>query len=304
MGNQEKVNWSGYCLAVVTPFTEDLEVSERGHRENIQKLCQDGVHGIIVGGSTGEWYTLSVDEKRNLYRWAREEAPKGVYIIAGCQGLRLSEIIEAGQAAREAKADGVMISPPPYLGLSPEELYVFYKTIGEKIRLPIMLYNHPKRLGVNMTPDVLEKLCEIEWVVALKESWTDVLQEFRELALLKERLLIFAGFPDLHGLPSWTMGVAGFAGAPEAQVLGTEGAELWTSAERGDLSRARYLQFRQLALSDGIRGKGTWPAPLKAAMNLIGRRVGPPRPPVQPVQGANLEAIRNVLRSLDLPIKG
>ena len=167
-----------------------------------------------------------------------------------------------------------------------------------------MLYNHPIRIGVNMTPDVLDKLCEIEWVVALKESWTDVLQEFRSLALLKDRLRIFAGFPDLHGLPSWSMGVAGFAGAPEAQLLGREGPDLWNAAEQGDLERARELQFRQLKLSDGLRNKGTWPAPLKAAMNLLGKVVGPPRLPVLPVEGENLDAIRNLLQSLGLDVVG
>lgn len=298
--NNGKVDWRGSFVAVVTPFTEQGALDERAFGDNVRRMVDEGVDGIVVSGCTGESWSLSPDERVLLCRLALDAVGGRVPVIAGTGGVPTPSVVDLSQRAKEAGVAGVMILPPYYAMPGSREVVEHYRAIADAVKHPILLYNIPRRTGINLTTEVLEQIVEFEWVVAIKESSNDFIQTEETIRQFGDRINVFTGHSAERGVPALLMGAKGFVSSLESQIMGRPAVEMYALVQRGEIDRARATQMRTLALDGQMRNIGTFPANLKAAMNLLGRNGGAPRPPLLPLAPADIERVRVVLDRLQL----
>lgn len=299
--DRRDIKWTGTMTALVTPFTRDGQVDEDAFRRNIELLIQDGVHGVVVTGHTGEFWSLTPDEWKGLFRTAMDQVRGRVTVIGGTTAIATRQVIELSAHARELGMDGVMFTPPYYVLPTPADTLAHYQAVSDAVDIPILIYNIPHVTGIDLPPDLLLRLSEIEHVVAVKESSHDFMPLIETMKAVGDRLCVFAGYSALRGLPAIAMGVDGFISVADTQVMGREGVELYTLSREGKIEEARAIQYRCVRLIEALnRSQGTFPAPLKAAMNLVGRPGGYPHDPVRPLTSAQEERLSAALRELNL----
>ncbi|MDR7555490.1 MAG: dihydrodipicolinate synthase family protein [Armatimonadota bacterium] len=298
--DRHSVTWEGNFNAVVTPFAADGSVDAEKFVRNLTLLIDEGIDGLVVTGCTGEFWALDRRERIELYRLAVATAAGRVPVICGTSAIRTSEVIELSRAAETAGAQGVMITPPFYALPSPREIAAHYQTISDQIGLPILVYNIPKRQAVGIGPELLQRLADVDKVVAIKQSAPSFDDVTQAVALVGDRIRIFAGHSVTRGFPAIAMGCDGYVSSVEPQVMGREAIELFRLSRRGDVAAARALQYRCIALDEAIHGVGTFPASLKAAMNLVGRPGGYPREPLLPLTAEEQQRLERVLTALGL----
>lgn len=300
--NNGKVDWKGSFAAVVTPFTASGEIDKGAFTRNIEFLIAEGADGIVVSGCTGESWALSADERLELFGMAVGAAGGRVPVIAGTGGIGTDAVIDLSLRAKAAGAAGIMVLPPYYAMPSRREVLAHYRAISDAVRSPILLYNIPRRTGINLTPDVLEEIVGVDWVVAIKESSNDFIQLEDTIRLVGDRINVFAGHSAERGVPGVLMGAKGFVSSLESQILGREAIEMYDLVKRGEIEAARTTQLKTLALDEAMRKIGTFPANLKAAMNLLGRPAGFPRKPLLPLDSADVARVRVVLDKLNVTV--
>ncbi|HZD52771.1 MAG TPA: dihydrodipicolinate synthase family protein, partial [Woeseiaceae bacterium] len=166
--------FEGIYVPLVTPFRPDFSVDYDAWGEAIDWQVESGTHGIIVGGSTGEFFSLSREERIDQFRFAKERINGRVPLIAGVNDLLVGRCYALTAAAREAGADALLVAAPPYSLPSQKELAAHCLKIDRIANLPIMLYNYPGRTGVNMEDAFLERVAQSGNVCAIKESSGDV----------------------------------------------------------------------------------------------------------------------------------
>ena len=165
----------GYLVPIHTPFNKDGSIDEKGMRGNISYLIEEGIHGITMSGSFGEFPLLTHQERIRLYEIGVDEAAGRCAIVAGTAHASTAEVIRLNEAAANAGVDGVMITPPHYLVPSERDIMNHFKLISESTDLGITVYNNPFRTGVGMSVSFLVALSKIENVVTVKQSSKDVM---------------------------------------------------------------------------------------------------------------------------------
>jgi 4-hydroxy-tetrahydrodipicolinate synthase len=245
-------------------------------------LLAAGVHGLAVGGSTGEGHTLSSAETCRIARIAREEVRGRIPVIAGIIQDSTRAVIEYGLALREVGVDALQITPVHYLFAPTEAGQIdYYRRIGQAVGLPIVIYNVVP--WNTISPQTLLRLSEIEQVVGVKQSGGDIHKLADLLKLNRGRLQIFTAVDDLL-YPSFVLGADG-AIAAILTVMPDLCVALWDACRAGRHDEARALHERLLPVWRALNAPDM-PARTRAAIELRGRRVGPPRHPILPVTPA------------------
>lgn len=291
-------DWRGNYVAVVTPFTQTGELDEHALVANLELLFDEGADGFVVAGCTGESWAMTPAERIRVAELAVSAVGAHVPVIAGVSDIRTEDVVAAAREARRAGAAGVLVLPPYFALPGPAEVVAHYRAISDGAAIPIMIYNNPRRTGINLQPELLQQLADIEWVVAVKESSSDYVQTERTIRELADRVAVFTGHSAERGAAAVLMGAHGFVSSLEPQIMGRRAIELYDTAAAGDFDQARAIQFETLAVQDGLaRCGGTAPANLKAAMNLLGRPGGYPRRPILPLTDAEMERLRSWLEA-------
>jgi 4-hydroxy-tetrahydrodipicolinate synthase len=214
--------------------------------------------------------------------------------------MRTDISVELSKRAREVGVDGVMVTPPPYILPSEEEIFEHYRRISEEAGMPILIYNIPKRVGVGVSPELLLRLTEIDNVVAIKQSDESLEVVIETVRLCGDKIKVFAGHSVTRGFPCAVMGVDGFVSSVETQIVGKEVIGLYKLSTSGDLELARKIQHKMFALDHAVHGLGNFPSALKAAMNLRGRPGGFTRSPVQALSDNKLKQLKKMMGNLGL----
>jgi len=298
--NGGKVDWKGCFVATVTPFARDGALDERAFASNVKLLADEGVHGIVPSGCTGEGWALTAAERARLFRIAVDAVGGRIPVIAGTGTISTRAVIDMSLEAKAAGAAGIMVLPPYYCMAGRREIVAHYRAISDAVRHPILVYNVPRRTGFNLTPDVVEELAEIEWVVAIKESSNDFVQTESTVNRVGDRILVFTGHAAERGVPAVLMGAHGYVSSTETQVMGREAIVAYELATTGRIAEAKAIQMRTLQLDELLKPIGTFPANLKAAMNLVGRPGGYPREPLLPLTEPQIDQVRQVLEKMNL----
>jgi 4-hydroxy-tetrahydrodipicolinate synthase len=188
----------------------------------------------------------------------------------------------------------VMLAPPDYSLPTPDELYAHYQAVNGAIGVPIMLYNCPRRTGVDMSPEFIERLTELPQVRFVKESTGEIGRMSTLLRRCRDRLGVFCG-GDSVAYESLALGVVGWVGGV-ANVLPRSHVELYRLViEKRDFAVVRKLYFQMLPLLELMEGGGKYIQWIKAACGLVGRPVGAPRAPLNAATAAELEKLKAAL---------
>jgi 4-hydroxy-tetrahydrodipicolinate synthase len=290
------VNWSGIFPVLVTPFGPDGRINETRYKELVDDAIANGAQGIVAAGSTGEFYALSIAERAHLYKLTVDHVAGRVPVLAGVADLRVEDVVDACQAAVSAGCAGGMILPPIYAMPSPREIVAFFEHVSRSSSLPLMLYNSPRRAGVDITPVLVEQLSKLPTVVAIKDS-SGVINQVTELVQrVGDKLRIFVGYETMI-VPARAVGAHGVI-AMAHQIAGPLIRDYWEKA----LSRDKAVEQlgRDVFAFYRCFGAGAYYAAIKETMNQLGRDAGGPRLPLLPLADDQKAAITRIIAEAGL----
>jgi 4-hydroxy-tetrahydrodipicolinate synthase len=267
----------GIVTATATPFNDDHSIDEGALRGLIDWYVESGVHGISIGGSQGEFFACSTEERLRLIEVSVEAIDGRVPLYAGTGAITTKESIEITRAAESAGADLAMVITPYFISPSADELVEHYTTIAGATKLPVLLYNNPPRTGVNITAEVMARCAPVDNVIGIKDSSGDATQLGEYLRLAGRDTLVFAGRDTLLLTTITLGGVGGIS--PTANVFPKVMVKLYEAACAGDLETAHRLGD-VIAPSRIAWSLGSFPVVIKEAMTMVGHSAGPPRPPI------------------------
>lgn len=284
----------GVIPALTTPFRKDLSLDADGFGRLAEAVIADGVHGLLVNGCTGESWSLTADEREVVFRTAVQAARGRVPVVAGCSAITSAEVIGKVRQAERAGCNYAMISPPWYVMPGPAEIADHYEAVLEASNLPVLLYNIPRRTGVQLPVDLIDRLADHPKVAGIKESSKDWGILSSVIRRTSDRISVFAGYASFFGLAALTEGAVGYmdSGTP---VFGAASRRFFDACQSGDLVTARRLQTEMAAMLDTFFGLGTFPASVKASLELIGRPGGPTRPPIRSLTAEQRVTLRSAM---------
>lgn len=301
--DRNSVAWRGYLPAITTPFDERGNLDLPALRRLIEWLAAEGMQGLIVAGTTGEWFSMGREEKAALFDTVGEVLTGEMPLIAGCNAFTAKEAIRNAETAARSGFDGILVSPPPYVRPCEREVIAFYEDIDAASPLPICVYNWPPGTNIDLRREVLEHLVDLDNVVAIKNSTSNPEHFLDVMRALNGKVRIF-GVPMtaagaeliVNGEADGTMG----AGA----VLGRIQPDFFNALWAGDTPRALELA----ALDERAMRDWFWPdytsrfgsaqAIFKAALNLQGLPGGYPRRPILPLTDPQVASVRATLADL------
>ena len=287
--------FSGSFTVMVTPFSEDgSKVDHSTLRRFVDWQISNGVPGLIPLGSTGEFLSIADEERREIVTTIIQQVDGRVPVLVGTADEWTDKAVRYSCEAEELGASGVMVVPPYYASPTEDELYAHYQRISDAISIPIMVYNNPNTANVDLTPDLLARLSQIENVDYVKESSGDI-SRIREIDRLSEgRMTVFAGY---HAFDSFLLGAKGYVSVC-GNIVPKLSSDLYKLViEESDAASGRELYHRLLPLLDAISGD-LYVSATKAALELVGMPVGIPRMPRLRVPESHQIKIEEVLREL------
>jgi 4-hydroxy-tetrahydrodipicolinate synthase len=286
----------GVFPAMVTPMTEGEEIDLAKLDALVEYLIGAGVHGLIPLGSTGEFYALTPQERRDVLATVVRTAAGRVPVVAGVNAAATREVVQYAREAEALGAAGLLVAPPYYSLPREDELLEHIRAVDRAVGIPIMLYNYPGRTGVDMKPDFLQRLAELKNVRYVKESTGETARISEIIHRCGDRLKVFCGC-DTVVLESIVLGAAGWV-AGIANVCAAEHMQLYRLLECKNYVAARDCFFRLQPLFSLIEGGGKFTQLVKAGCKLAGRDIGPPRRPLLPPSEEELVALETALAEL------
>jgi 4-hydroxy-tetrahydrodipicolinate synthase len=255
-------------------------------------LLKAGVHGIFAVGNCGEFYALSYEEKRAALRTAVKTVSGKVPVYFGAGAATTAEAVRLAKLAEEEGADFLSVITPYLIKPTEDELFSYYKAIGEATKLPILPYNNPAVTGVSLTPRLMHRLAALPGVMGIKDSCGDFATTLEFLRIEKPGFAVLAGRDNLI-LPTLIQGgkgaISSVASACPELALG-----IYNAYAAGDLEEAARQQTRFAKLRS-LFSLGTFPTVVKAALKLRGFDPGTPRAPVEDLPEAKLAELKKAL---------
>ncbi|MDD3853086.1 MAG: 4-hydroxy-tetrahydrodipicolinate synthase [Syntrophomonadaceae bacterium] len=280
--------------AMITPYDNELEVNYQKAAELVEHLIGNGSEGIVVCGTTGESPVLTREEKLQLYSVVKETANGRIPIWAGTGSNDTRQTVELSREAEKLGVDGIMLVTPYYNKPSQQGLYEHFKTIAEAVALPVMLYNVPGRTSSNLQPVTVARLAEVENIKAIKEACGDMDQVSELIRLLQDRLTVYSG-DDSITLPMMAIGAHGIVSIA-SHIIGRQIKNMIESFVNGETSEAAKIHRDLFPVFKGLFIT-TNPVPLKAALNIMGMKVGGLRLPLVAATTDEQEKIKSMLTS-------
>jgi 1-pyrroline-4-hydroxy-2-carboxylate deaminase len=306
--DRNTVDWRGYWPAAVTPFAANGTLDETALTQVLKLYVHQGVHGILVNGTSGEWTSQSPSERRRVAELAVETVNSQVPVVIGCTSFTAAETIGLAKHAQDIDAAGALSTPPPYVHPDDEEIVRFYADLNDATALPLMAYNWPRGTAVDIGVHTAARIADLDHVVAIKNStadWSNVLDYMEQLS---ERVRLFASVINRRGLGA--LRELGADGYIDGGAIGAPFAVPFFEAVWGeDWEAARTHADNYWKLTSGwvtadFGGRYGGPqAQVKAAMALLGQPGGTVRPPLLPLQDPErLAQLAEFLRSCGLPV--
>lgn len=301
--DRRDVAWRGYWPAAPTPFDGAGQLDEDALRELMDLYVGQGVHGILVNGSTGEWFSQTPAERREVARIAVSEVAGRCPVVIGVTSYTAGEAIELARHAAGIGADGVLATPPPYVHPSAEETLAFYRQVSGATDLPFMVYNWPRGVAVDMgrCEGLFQRLADLPQVVAIKDSTGDWLSMISTVEQCVDRVAVFGSFLHRRGL-AVLLGMGGDGNIDGGGVGAPYAVPYYACVRTGDRNGAigwvdRYQSLSGRLINSDYSGIFASPIPqLKAVMAMLGQPGGHVRPPLLPVtEPAAWSAIRAVV---------
>lgn len=288
----------GMCVALCTPFTEDGErVDETALKNHIDSMLEAGVHIILVCGGTGEFAYLRSEEKRRIAEVASKHIDGRAGFMVQSSAVNTADAIEFSKHAEGVGADCLLILPPYFEGPNYDGVYYHYEKIAAAINIPIMVYNIPQSSNIDLTPEFMKRLMQIDNVQYIKDSLENLTRIQELLMVCGERIKVFNG-GDTIAFYSLVAGCPGCVwGATNA--MPKESVELYNLVQEGKLVEATDL-WKRMFPSNLFFVSNVYNAAVKAATNLSGRKVGPCRKPLMPLTDDEMSELKKALKPLGI----
>lgn len=288
--------FEGSGVAIVTPFN-DNGVNYKKLKELLEWHIKEGTDAIIICGTTGEATTMSEEEKKLTIKFTVDVVNKRIPVIAGTGSNNTLSSIEMSKYAESVGVDGLLVITPYYNKTNSRGLIKHFEAINNSVNTPIILYNVPSRTGVNITPENLKELSTLSNVVAIKEASGNISQVVQMKALCGDKIDIYSGNDD-QAIPILSLGGKGVISVL-ANIIPNAVHTMIKSYLNGDVKKALDLQLENLKLSSTLFIE-TNPIPIKTALNLIGKEVGPLRLPLYEMSDSNLMKLKDTLKEYNL----
>jgi len=287
----------GTYTVLITPFTADgKSVDVPALKTLVNWQIEQGIHGLIPLGSTGEFLSMTREERQLVTDTCVKTAAGRVPVLIGTGAEWTDECVALSKEAQELGADGVMIIPPYYSCPTEDELFEHYRRVGEAIGVPIMVYNNPATANVDLTPGIVARLSRIDNCRYIKESTLEVTRVRDIIELCGDRMTVFAG---ILGYESFWLGAQGWV-AVCSNLIPRMSARLFELvADEKDVDQALALYKKMLPIVKWVGGH-RYVAASKDALAMMGLPVGAPRPPRLPLPAADAAALRVELDRLGL----
>lgn len=276
---------NGIITAMVTPFESSGNIDIKATEILIEKLIANGVQGIFVLGTNGEFHVIENDMKIKFAKKVVEIVANRVPVYAGAGGNSTDEVIKLGKQMIAVGVDALSVITPYFVSLKENELYNHYKMIAENLAIPIVLYNIPKNTGINLSFELVSKLSKISNIIGIKDSSGDINNIAGYIDnTSRDEFSVLSGSDSLI-LKALKIGATGAISAT-SNLLTTNNVEIYKQFIAGNLDKAEQWQqsleeFRRILKYASI------PSVLKQSLSLTGIEVGLPRLPVLPVTNPN-----------------
>lgn len=289
--------FEGAAVAIVTPMNENGSVNFAKFAELIDWQIEQGTDAIIVCGTTGEGSTLSPEEHVAVVKFCIQRVNHRVPVIAGTGSNDTAFSVKLSKEAEADGADGLLLITPYYNKTSQRGLVAHFTAVADAVNIPCILYNVPGRTGMTITPETCLELSRHENIVGIKEASGNLAQAARIANLCGDDLVLYSGEDGLI-VPMMSLGGKGVISVL-SNVAPKETHDLTVACLKGDYEEGRRLQLKYLKLVDALFSDVN-PIPVKEALNLMGKEVGPCRLPLVPMSDAGRENLKNCLAEVDL----
>lgn len=286
--------FKGAGVAIVTPMYEDGEVNYGKLAELIEEQIAGGTDAIIICGTTGESSTLSHEEHIEVIRYCVERVAKRIPVIAGTGSNATDTAIYLSQEAERAGADGLLLVTPYYNKTTQNGLKKHYTMIAQSVSLPIILYNVPSRTGCALQPETIADLVKnVKNIVGVKEASGNISQVAKLMSLCGGECDLYSGNDD-QIVPILALGGCGVISVL-SNVAPRQTHEIVASWLEGDTEKSRRMQLEAIELIDALFCEVN-PIPVKKALNLMGKEVGPLRAPLFEMEEANAARLEKAMK--------
>ena len=292
------MKFNGIYTALITPFNQDFTINENAYAILIDKIIAEGVHGIVVAGSTGENYSQTLEERIHLINLSAKLINKRVKLIIGTGGvLRIEDSIALGKKAKEIKADAIMISSPPYSVPTSKENALSSLAIDKATNLPILLYNYPGRTSVNMDKEYLDIISESKNFCAIKESSGEI-SRIEFLMNNYSNIDLCCGMDDQAfdffkaGCKSWVCAGSNFSAIAHIK--------LWKAfVIEKDFKKGQSVWDAMKPLMINLEQGGKFIQSIKYGVDLKDIEAGPPRSPLLPLDEKEKNDLKNIINEMN-----
>jgi 4-hydroxy-tetrahydrodipicolinate synthase len=291
------MNFDGIWTPIVTPFHADGRIDMAALEPLLDTLVEQGVHGLIVGGTTGEYYALSNAERKELFVSVMKLVQGRLPLMAGINSTSTSESLDLGLCAKQAGYQAILLAAPYYCQPTQQELLTYALTIDDALDLPVMLYNFPARTGTEMSFEFINGLRNRPNFQAIKESTGSIERMHRLIAEHADQLQVGCGMDDqvleffTWGARSWVGGASNFAARQHVALY-------QACVVDKDMIAGRALAARFLPMLNLLEQGGKFCQYVKYGCELAGTPVGETRRPLLPLTQAEKEQFRTAFQNL------
>ena len=287
--------FEGAGVALVTPFHQDGSVNYEKLTEILEEQIAGGTDAIVICGTTGESSTMTHEEHLEVIRYTCEKVAGRIPVIAGTGSNCTREAIDMSRGAEKVGADGLLLVTPYYNKATQKGLIAHYTAIAESVRIPILLYHIPGRTGVTMQPETIVKLCrEVPNIVGVKEASGNISAISTMMALADGCVDLYSGNDD-QIVPLLSLGGKGVISVL-SNVAPRQAHDICRYYFEGDVKTSAKMQLEAIPLVKQLFCEVN-PIPVKAAMNLQGKDVGPLRMPLTEMEPEHKEALAAAMRA-------
>ena len=293
--------FTGAGVAIVTPMKENGDVNFEKLGEILVEQIAEGTDAIVICGTTGESATLSHEEHLAAIKYTIEKVNKRIPVIAGTGSNCTETAIYMSKEAESYGADALLLVSPYYNKATQKGLIAHFKAVADSVKLPIILYNIGSRTGINIEPATLAYMAEnIENIVAVKEASGNISQIATLASMTEGKLDIYSGNDD-QILPILSLGGKGVISVL-SNVAPKYTHDMVMEYLEGNVEKSTQMQLKAMPLIHALFSEVN-PIPVKAAMNMMGKEVGPLRMPLTEMEEANKEALKKTMIEFGLEVK-
>lgn len=289
------MKFEGIYTPAITPLKADGSIDSAAFAEVLEYLIAQKVHGIIIGGSTGEYYAHSTQERFDLAAQAKEVINGRLPLIIGTGAIRTEDSVAYAEHAKSIKADALLVGTPPYALPTQQEIAIHVKAVDRAAGLPIMLYNYPGRMGVAMDDEFFDAVADVKNIVAIKESSGDM-NRLHRTAVKYPNIALSCGWDDqaleffAWGAQSWVCAGSNFI--PREHVALYEACVI-----EKDFNKGRRIMAEMMPLMDFLEN-GKFVQSIKYGSELQGLKTGGVRAPLQGLSDAEKQSLSEVVSTL------